>query len=154
MKKGIQTLLVFFLSISLLQAQNTTTNYNGALADSLGADEYGMRMYVMAILKTGPSKETNRTIIDSAFSGHMSNMGVLAKAGKLIVAGPFSKNELGYRGIFILNATTIKEAKKMVSTDPAIKAGLLDADLIPWYGSAALPKYMDFHRQIEKTSVM
>ncbi len=154
MKKGIQTLFLFLMCASVLKAQNTVTDYNKNLADSLGADDYGMRMYVMAILKTGPSKKTDRALIDSAFNGHMSNMGILEKAGKLIVAGPFGKNEMGYRGIFILNAATVEEAKKIVATDPAIKAQLLDVDLIPWYGSAALPKYLDFHKQIEKTPVL
>ena len=135
-------------------AQSANPLYNAKLADSLGADDYGMRSYVMAILKTGPNQSATPAQTDSLFKGHMANMTVLEKAGKLIVAGPFGKNNEGYRGIFILKAATVEEARKMVDTDPAIKAGLLKADLIPWYGSAALPLYIPQHKLVEKKSVM
>lgn len=152
-------ILLFAVLLAGLQqveasAQSANPLYNAKLADSLGADEYGMRSYVMAILKTGPNKSATPAQTDSLFKGHMANMGVLEKAGKLIVAGPFGKNNEGYRGIFILNAATVEEARKMVDTDPAIKAGLLKADLISWYGSAALPLYIPQHKLVEKKSVM
>ncbi len=36
-------------------------------------------------------------------------------------------------------------------TDPAVKAGLLDAELYQSYGSAALPLYLPFHDKVKKT---
>jgi uncharacterized protein YciI len=129
-----------------------TTQYNKALADSLGADEYGMKMYVLVILKTGENKTTDKATIDSLFKGHMANIGRLAANGKLVVAGPIGKNDKNYRGIFIFNAKTVEEAKGLLATDPAFKSKLLDAELYPWYGSAALPVYLETHKKIEKTS--
>ncbi|MCU0374351.1 MAG: YciI family protein [Chitinophagaceae bacterium] len=146
--------LLAALQFTVASAQSLNPVYNAKLADSLGADDYGMRSYVMAILKTGPNQAATPLQTDSLFKGHMTNMGLLEKAGKLVVAGPFGKNSDGYRGIFILNTATLDEAKKMVDTDPAIKAGLLKADLIPWYGSAALPLYLPLHKQVEKKSVL
>ena len=37
--------------------------YDKKLADSLGADEYGMKKYVLAILKTGSFKLLNKKIL-------------------------------------------------------------------------------------------
>ena len=70
--------------------------------------------------------------------------------GKLIVAGPLGKNDQTYRGIFILNVTTFDEAKSLLQNDTAIKEGLLDFDLFKWYGSAALPDYLESSDKIWK----
>lgn len=77
-------------------------------------------------------------------------MGVMVKAGKLVVAGPIGKNEKSYRGIFILNAKDFEEAKELLKGDPAVKEGLLDAELYNWYGSAALPLYLESADKIAK----
>jgi hypothetical protein len=42
------------------------------------------------------------------------------------------------------------EAKELMQTDPAIKADLLDVELYDWYGSAALPEYLDASDKIWK----
>ncbi|MBJ6116911.1 hypothetical protein JAO76_01830 [Pontibacter sp. BT310] len=131
-------------------AQTTNPIYNKALADSLGADDYGMKQYVLVILKTGSNTTTDKQKLNELFKGHMDNIGRLAKEGKLVVAGPLGKNDKAYRGIFILNAKTVEEAQKLVETDPAVKARLFDVELYPWYGSAALPTYLENHSKIEK----
>ena len=108
-----------------------------------------MKMYVLVILKTGIAT-ADKKLTDSLFRGHMENIGRLADAGKLIVAGPMKKNERNYRGLFILNVSSLEEAGSLLDTDPAVKGKLLDAELFQWYGSAALPEYLKFHERIEK----
>ena len=130
------------------QAQNP--DYNKALADSLGADDYGMKQYVLAILKTGSNTTTDKEELNKYFRGHMENIGRLAKEGKLVVAGPLGKNDKTYRGIFILDVKTVEEAKKLVETDPAVQAKIFDVELYPWYGSAALPMYLPASEKIAK----
>ncbi|WP_336516519.1 YciI family protein [Pollutibacter soli] len=147
--KRLATLLLIFTSIGL-QGQSTNPKFNKALADSLGADEYGMKMYTFVILK---SKENtlDKKIKDSLMVGHMQNINKLADAGKLIVAGPMGQNDKKYRGIFIFNTSDLKEAKSWVETDPSVKGGIFDVELFPWYGSAALPLYLKHHEEVEKT---
>jgi uncharacterized protein YciI len=81
----------------------------------------------------------------------MENINRLVEKGNLIVAGPLSKNEKNYRGLFILNnLKSIEEAKELLQTDPAIKNGLLDYEIYTWFGSAALPEYLPFSDKIWK----
>jgi uncharacterized protein YciI len=148
MKKLLLLLLTAALFMGLA-AQSNNPKYDSVLAKSLGGDDYGMKMYVLVILKTGTATfEKNKT--DSLFTGHMANIGRLANEGKLIVAGPLRKNDKTYRGIFILDAKTIEEAKQLLDTDPAVKEKMLDGEIYQWYGSAALPTYLPNHEKIEK----
>lgn len=143
----VYLILALFIVCKITSGQPNPV-YNKALADSLGADERGMKFYVLCLLKTGPNTTTDKTIKDSLFAGHMANIRRLAEEGKLVVAGPLEKNEKQYRGIFIFNVPTLEEAQQLLITDPAVKAKIFEADLFQWYGSAALPKYMDFDKMI------
>lgn len=147
------SLLVLLLSIGLFaNAQDKKVNpkYDEALAKQVGADDYGMKMYVLVMLKTGSNTTATKLQSDSLFAGHMANMGKLVKLNKLTVAGPLAKNDKNYRGIFIFNVKTIDEAKELLATDPAVNAKLLDADLFNWYGSAALAEYLKFDEKVGK----
>lgn len=143
-------LILVFISCLKAGAQADRPKYNKSLADSLGADDYGMKKYVLVILKTGKRENVDKQTQDSLFAGHMKNITRLADAGKLVVAGPMQKNDKTYRGIFILNVQTIEDATLLVDTDPAIHGGLLEPEFYPWYGSAALPLYLKYHPQLQK----
>jgi uncharacterized protein len=150
MKKLI---VVFIAAVALWGCTVRETSeaaYDAELAASLGADDYGMKMYTLVILKTGPSQESDKQVLDSLFRGHMGNISKLAEEGKLVVAGPLGQNERDYRGIFIINATSEEEVNGMMAGDPAITSGVLAVEYYNWYGSAALPQYLEVHKRIEK----
>lgn len=143
---------VFSQSTPAMDTVNPNPNYNLTLAQELGADAYGMKSYVLVILKTGPNTTQDQELISNSFRGHMENMNRLMEEKKLIVAGPFGKNDSNYRGIYILQGLDTKaQAEDLLQTDPAIKNGLLDYDLYDWYGSAALPEYLSASEKIWKT---
>lgn len=143
-------------TLTLLSTSKDTTganpNYDATLATKLGGDDYGMKNFIFVILKTGPNTTTDSELISKSFRGHMENINRLVAAGKLVVAGPFGKNDKNYRGLFILTGiASPDEAKKILQTDPAIAVGLLEAEVFNWYGSAALPEYLPFSDKIWKT---
>ncbi|MBC7885348.1 MAG: hypothetical protein H7X99_07725 [Saprospiraceae bacterium] len=146
--------ILVFLSASLYyttsNSQIPNPDYDKTLAESLGADDNGMKSYIFVILKTGPAIIDDKEIRAEIFSGHMKNIGRLVDEGKLVVAGPFGKNDKSYRGLFILNVKTIEEAKAITDTDPGVKSGIFDVELYPWYGSAALGEYIRFSEKITK----
>jgi uncharacterized protein len=132
-------------------ADDARPAFDPELAKKLGADERGMRTYVLCILKTGPKDgEIQGDARKEIFAGHFANINRLADEGKLVVAGPFGKNDKTYRGLYIFNVATVEEAEKLVVLDPAVKAGVFVYDLTPWYGSAAMMVVNETHKQIEK----
>lgn len=140
----MRTLL--FLALLTFQfnlfAQETNPNLDTLLAAKLGADDYGMKKYVFVLLTTGQNTTTDKSFRDSCFASHMVNIGSLVSAGKLVVAGPFMKNDASFRGLFILDVPTIEEAQSLMLGDAAIQSGILAPQYFFWYGSAALPEYL------------
>lgn len=126
-------------------------DFDAALARELGADEYGMRAYVVAFLKAGPNRPDTPERAAELQRAHLANITRLADAGKLVLAGPFmGAGEL--RGIYVFAVTTIEEAQALTASDPAIQAGSLVMELHPWYGSAALGKVNAIHDRIAAQS--
>jgi uncharacterized protein YciI len=152
MKNAILIVLLI-TNFNLLFSQEMNSVYDEKLAKSLNADEYGMKQYVFCILKTGSNTSATAEEKSNLFKGHMANITRLAKEGKLVVAGPFMKNDKNYRGLYIFNVSTIEEAKALVVTDPAVKENLLEAELTLWYGSAALQETLQLHEKIAKTKI-
>jgi uncharacterized protein len=150
MKKFKLTILLVFITNIIVSQENPI--YDSILAKKLDADEYGMKQYIFVILKSGKNQNTNKQFIDSCFASHMDNIKNQVKLGKLIVAGPIFKNEKSYRGIFILNVKTFEEANEILKHDLAIKEELLEVELFKWYGSAALPEYLESSDKIWKKS--
>lgn len=138
---------------SIPDSLNANPAYDKALAERLGADEYGMKSYYFVLLKSGTNTSTDKALRSESFKGHMDNIQKLVDEGKIIVAGPFEKNDKDYKGIFILNnVNTAEEAEQLLLTDPAIKNGYLAYEIIGWYGSAALPEYLPASEKIWKTA--
>ena len=133
--------------------QPKPSKFDAELAKKVGADEHGMRQYVLAILKTGPKDaEVQGEARKAVFSGHFANMERLAKEGKLAVAGPFSDPEKKYRGLFIFAVKTVEEAKALAETDPTVKSGVLVVEYVPWYGSASLMLSNELHEKVQAKS--
>lgn len=137
-------------NMDLLSKENLT--YDSTLAAAVGADEYGMKQYVMAYLKRGPKRDQDSATADALQKSHLENIMRMAEEGKLVVAGPFM-DDGDVRGIYIFNVATVEEAKALTETDPAIQAGRLEMELHPWYGSAALMLVNNLHKRVEKKSV-
>jgi uncharacterized protein YciI len=123
--------------------------FDAELARKLGADDYGMRNYVLVILKTGPTPVPKGEKRTEMFKGHFANIQRLADEGKLAAAGPFDGVD-GWRGMFIFAVKEIDEAKALTATDPVIQSGEMIAEYHKLYSSAALMLVGETHKKITK----
>lgn len=154
--KLIPIVIFFFCQIALAQQNgNTKINpeYDSLLAKRIGADNYGMKKYVIAFLKSGPVKIEDAAKRAELQREHLKNIMRLAEAGTLILAGPFLDAQ-EIRGIYLFNVETVDEARILAETDPAVIAGTLVLELHPWYGSAALMEIPSIHKKLEKNKII
>jgi uncharacterized protein YciI len=141
---SILSLFIIFCACNPKVSESDNPHFDAGLAEELGADDYGMKSYYLVMLKTPENEPNDTTLRAASFAGHMENMGTMVEAGKLVVAGPLGANEKAYRGLFIFqNIKDKEELKQLLETDPAIKNGFLDMEIYDWYGSAALPLYLE-----------
>lgn len=126
--------------------------YDPALAAAYGADDYGMRKFVMAFLYKGDNTEVDSARSASLQMAHLENITRMAREGKLVLAGPFFGNG-DLRGIYIFNIENLKEAEVLTGSDPAIQAGVLRMELLEWYGSAALVGLNEISEKVTKKKI-
>ncbi len=129
--------------------QPPSATYDETLAARFGADDYGMRPYVLVILKTGPNKMPAGPARDEMFRGHFANMKRLSDDGKLVLAGPLDGVD-GWRGLFVFAVRDIDEAKALAATDPVLVKGEMVAEYHRYYGSAALVGVREIHERLAK----
>lgn len=103
--------------------------------------------YYFGFLKSAPDRpvlpKEEAARIQAA---HLAHLGAMAESGGLVAAGPLAGGG-AVRGVIIYKTATREEALANANADPAVKAGLLVAELFPWTGPAGIgEEYMRRHR--------
>jgi len=146
---GMFLLYLLATAIPPAHAEPAAPTYDPALAAAVGADDNGMRRYVLVILKSSATPVPAGPARDEMFKGHFGNMKRLAAEGKLALAGPLDGVD-GWRGLFILAVSDIEEARALVATDPVVAQGEMVPEFHKYYGSAALMLVNDNHAAVAK----
>ena len=103
-------------------------------------EEPKMVQFQMAILKKGPTwNETREADRNSILKQHLGHVLSLLDTGKAVIAGPLG-GDSDLAGIYILRAASIDEAKTLVDADPSVKAGLMIAEMHPWWSEDIFKK--------------
>ncbi len=92
-----------------------------------------MERYKLVILKrpaNGGAKVADPEALQRQHIGHLQAM---ARAGKLVVAGPFDDQaDPRMRGLCVYRAP-LEEARRLAQDDPAVKAGRLEVEVLSWW---------------------
>lgn len=96
--------------------------------------EGDMKEYYFVLLTKGVNRTQDSATAANIQEAHIANINRMANEGKLSIAGPFG-DDGDWRGIFILNANSMEEAKQWCETDPAIQAGRLKYEIHPWWAA-------------------
>ncbi|MCC6582676.1 MAG: hypothetical protein IT271_03145 [Chitinophagales bacterium] len=91
-----------------------------------------MKQYYFVMLTKGNNRTQDSATAAQIQKAHLENIGRLANAGKIIVAGPFG-DDGNWRGIFIFDAASKEEVEQLLQTDPAVFAGRLAYEIHPWW---------------------
>ena len=83
------------------------TAYDSLLAADIGADDYGMRPYVMAFLKAGPNRDQDSATAANIQRAHLDNIIRMAESGELVVAGPYM-DDFDIKGIYVFAVETVE----------------------------------------------
>jgi len=140
--KGLFLFLLILCFAMFSFAQTSNANHDKKPAKTFHSDASGMKMYVLVLLKEGSHNVTDKVVRDSLFKDHFATINRLITQKKMVVAGEVVKNDLAYRGAFILDVSTMEEAKLLLAHDPILTEKILDTEFYYWYGPAALPAHL------------
>jgi uncharacterized protein YciI len=122
-----KSILVFTLAFSaLLMAQTPPDN---PLAPYIPKN---MKPYYLDILVTRDSPEASIPDAERVawMQKHLAYIRSQAEAGKFVLVGPVTE-EGRIRGIAIIKADSLEEARRIASSDPLVQAGHLSVELHP-----------------------
>jgi uncharacterized protein YciI len=106
------------------------------------AGQLQMKQYVFVVLRRGPAWTADETPeTRRLFEGHMANIQAMARAGKLILAGPMdapATDTTAIAGIFVFDNVDRAGVEQLLVNDPAIAAHRLVPEYLSWYGPAGL----------------
>jgi uncharacterized protein YciI len=144
---------LFMLTYSY--AQNTQLNgikYDSALAKRSGADARGMKRWVIGILTDGSVHISDSAENMRVQVALLKNIERMIDEGVLILAGPILGNQKP-KGVLIFNVSSVPDAKKLMESDAAVKAGVFEIEYYPWFASAALTEIPRLHKSIQKIRI-
>ena len=88
--------------------------------------------YCVFLYKAGPNRNQPPEETEAIQWAHLRHLFTLRAEGKLVINGPvMDDSELA--GIGIFNIADPEEVKKLLSADPAVKAGRLVFEIHPWF---------------------
>ena len=125
MKRCVLIALFLFASTALALAQE---------------QQHKLVQFQMVILKKGPAWDSTKAEDrNSILQQHLKNVIALLDSGKAIIAGPFDDSS-DVAGLFIFRTASAYEAKAWVDADPLVKAGLMVAEMHPWWSEDIFKK--------------
>lgn len=108
--------------------------------DEVEGEEFAASMdraiYYLYLFKKGPTWSPDSTPeIDALQEAHLRNLQTLREQGKLVLSGPLLDSlQLGgeVRGVGVLKAGSLAQARDWIYTDPMVRAGRLAVELHVW----------------------
>lgn len=135
MKQTIAVISMILITVTTAKAQvPDTTAVPESFEMAQGDTTYVMQKYFLVFLKTGPNRDQEKEEAARIQEQHLAHLRSLGESGKISIAGPIAA-EGEIRGIVIYNTATIEEARQLAEADPAVKAGRLVVEVLPWWAA-------------------
>lgn len=99
-----------------------------------GDTTYVMQKYFLVLLKKGSNRNHSKEEVTEIQKNHLAHISWLAEQNYISIAGP-SENHETIAGFLLFNTETMKQADSLAKLDPAVKAGRLEVETLPWWAA-------------------
>jgi uncharacterized protein len=94
-----------------------------------------MEKYYLVLLKRAANApQLEPKALEDLQKRHLGHLNSMYLAGKMVVAGPFDEQkDPSLRGMCLYRVGTMEEARKLAESDPTVKAGRLEVEVLAWW---------------------
>ncbi len=125
-----QPMLIFVLAFSL--CPGALPAIAQTQAEKQSQPDQKKELFVVLLKRPSDAPKLSDEAASKLQSEHIANIRRLHAEQKLVVAGPFLDDTV-LRGIFVLRAASLEQAKEWAGSDPTVKAGRLAVEVHgPW----------------------
>mgnify|MGYP001826264049 CR=1 FL=1 len=116
----------------MIDAQETDTINFETFEYQDGDQTFQMQKYFLVFLKKGPNSSPNAEAAARMQKAHLAYLGHIYNQGYICMNGPFGDDGM-IRGATIYRVATAEDAERLASGDPAVKAGIFELEIHPWW---------------------
>lgn len=140
-KRTCAAILVAVIAFSLCAAAQSNDNSGG-------------QYFFVLLLRPSNAPQISKEDGEKLQESHIGNIVKLHGEHKLYVAGPFMDDTV-LRGIFVFKAASASQVQEWASSDPAIRAGRLAAEVHgPWLVDASSIRYVESTEGMEQYTMV
>ena len=131
--KSILIAFVLLLStFGIAKAQSADTTNFEIFAYEDGDQTFMMQKYFLVFLKKGPNSSPDAEAAARIQEAHLAYLVGIYNQGYICMNGPFGDDGV-IRGATIYRVATAEDAERLASGDPAVKAGIFELEIHPWW---------------------
>jgi uncharacterized protein YciI len=125
--------LLFISGTNFLYAQDSTkTNTPETFEYNWEGTDYTMQKYFIVFLKEGPNRNQSEEEASKIQNAHLAYLADLYKKEIIVLNGPGGDGGV-IKGFSLYAVATKEEAVALAGKDPAVKAGRLVVEALPWW---------------------
>lgn len=117
--------------LGLAGATNAQRTFDVTIADST----YHMKQYWFVLYSAGDGPALDSLTAATLQKEHLAHQDEQGKRGLIVMAGPYGRNDAGWRGLLLYDCDTREEVEGWLLQDPFVKAGRLKYTIAPWWGA-------------------
>lgn len=128
-------LLLPLCCLATARAQDSSTARPAGFDITIADSTYHMKQYWFVLYTAGDGPALDSLTATTLQQEHLDHQAMQGQRGLIVVAGPYGKNESGWRGLLVYDCDTREEVEGYLLQDPFVKIGRLKYTIAPWWGA-------------------